>query len=155
TASKAGLIDETFRNESIEKQATIDELRKILETTHTDKGSLAKWLRRPESSWTQFDSELCDRYSPAIWEQVEIDVKYEGYITRQGEMVAKAKRLEDKRIPTELDYTAITGLKREAQTKFNSVRPITLGQAARISGITPADISLLAVWIERSHRREE
>ena len=155
TANNAGLIDKTFRNESLKKQGTIDELRKILETTHTEKGSLAKWLRRPESTWTQFDQELCRQYSPAIWEQVEIDVKYEGYITRQTETVAKAKRLEDKRIPENMDYTAITGLKREAQTKFESVRPVTLGQATRISGITPADISLLSVWIERSHRTKE
>ena len=91
-------------------------------------------------------------FDPAIWELVEIDVKYEGYIRRQGDLVEKTKRADDKKIPPNMDYLQISGLKREAQTKLQSVQPLTLGQAGRISGITPADISLLAVWLEKSSR---
>lgn len=153
-AKANGLITDDFYQRSKEKESTIAELRSHLENTHTAEGSLAKWLRRPEASWQEYDSELRAKYAPEIWEQVEIDVKYEGYIKRQHDMVAKAKRLEDKKIPSHIDYASITGLKREAKVKFESVQPATLGQAGRITGITPADVSLLAVWVERSSRSE-
>ncbi len=135
-----------------EKQEAIAILRKILETTHTAEGSLAKWLRRPESSWQGFDSELKAAHSEPTWEQVEIDVKYEGYIIRQQQMVERTAKLENKAIPDSIQFVEVKGLKREAQNKLDHIRPKTLGQASRISGITPADISLLAVWLEKADR---
>jgi len=151
-ANASGLISADFLQQTESKRVLIAELRKILENTHTADGSLAKWLRRPESDWSEFDDELKNGYDHATWEQVQIDVKYEGYIKRQSDMVAKIKRLDQKRLPDDFKYEAITGLKREAQQKLIHIRPRTLGQAARISGITPADISLLAVWLEKSNR---
>ncbi|MEM7601776.1 MAG: tRNA uridine-5-carboxymethylaminomethyl(34) synthesis enzyme MnmG [Verrucomicrobiota bacterium] len=151
-ATENGLIDPNFRARSLDKVEKIEALKKTLENTHTADGSLAKWLKRPESSWTGFDDELKQSYTPDIWEQVEIDVKYEGYIRRQSDMVEKTRRLDGKEIPGSLEFTNITGLKREAQVKLQHIRPKTLGQAARISGITPADISLLAVWLEKGQR---
>ena len=152
TAEAADLISHGFLYRTRAKREKVAALRHQLENTHTANGSLAKWLRRPESSWESFDSELKASFDPAIWELVEIDVKYEGYIRRQGDLVEKTKRADDKKIPTNMDYLQISGLKREAQTKLQSVQPLTLGQAGRISGITPADISLLAVWLEKSSR---
>lgn len=152
TAEAAGLISPGFLSRTRAKREKVAALRHQLENTHTADGSLAKWLRRPESSWESFDSELKASFDPAIWELVEIDVKYEGYIRRQGDLVEKTKRADDKKIPPNMDYLQISGLKREAQTKLQSVQPLTLGQAGRISGITPADISLLAVWLEKSSR---
>ncbi len=146
------LIDDDFRQRSVDKIGKIDELRHTLENTHTADGSLAKWLKRPESKWEGFDEELKASHSADIWEQVEIDVKYEGYIKRQSEMVEKTRRLDGREIPDSLEFENITGLKREAQAKLQHIRPKTLGQAARISGITPADISLLAVWLEKGQR---
>ena len=147
TAEAADLISPGFLSRTRAKREKVAALRHQLENTHTADGSLAKWLRRPESSWESFDSELKASFDPAIWELVEIDVKYEGYIRRQGDLVEKTKRADDKKIPPNMDYLQISGLKREAQTKLQSVQPLTLGQAGRISGITPADISLLAVWL--------
>lgn len=152
TAEKAGLISPEFRAASLVKQERIEALRHRLETTHTAEGSLAKWLRRPESSWMEFDADLRSEHEAGIWEQVEIDIKYEGYIRRQGEMVEKTRRADEKKLPDEIDYLQISGLKREAQLKLQRIRPRTLGQAGRISGITPADISLLAVWLEKASR---
>jgi len=152
TAYDAGLISRARFDRVQTKRSAIDRVRRVMEDTHTENGSLAKWLRRPEARWTQLDSSLRDEAPPAIWEQVEIDIKYEGYIVRQAEMVAKTRRLEESRLPADLDYHGVTGLKREAQARLNSIRPTTLGQAARISGITPADISLLAVWLEKANR---
>ena len=152
SAEKAGLISPEFRAASLAKQEQIDTLRHLLENTHRAEGSLAKWLRRTEASWADLDAELRAAHSPEIWELVEIDIKYEGYIRRQGEMVEKTRRADEKKIPDEINYLEISGLKREAQLKLQSIRPRTLGQAGRISGITPADISLLAVWLEKASR---
>ncbi|MCB1207039.1 MAG: tRNA uridine-5-carboxymethylaminomethyl(34) synthesis enzyme MnmG [Verrucomicrobiae bacterium] len=153
TAERAGLIAPGFVAATREKQGRIETLRRLLETTHTAEGSLAKWLRRPEATWTSFPADLRDAHDPSIWEHVEIDLKYEGYIRRQGEMVEKTRRADEKRLPEDINYLEISGLKREAQLKLQSIRPLTLGQASRISGITPADVSLLAVWLEKTTRR--
>ena len=147
-----GLIDEAFREQTLQKKEHIDALTHKLENTHTSEGSLAKWLRRPESNWNELDAALKGDYAHGIWEQAEIDIKYSGYIQRQNDTVEKTRRLEEKVIPEWVEYTSITGLKREAQTKLQHIQPKTLGQAGRISGITPADISLLAVWLERGNR---
>lgn len=147
-----GLIDEPFREQTLQKREHIDALTHKLENTHTSEGSLAKWLRRPESNWKELDAALKGEYAPGIWDQAEIDIKYAGYIQRQTDTVEKTRRLEEKVIPEWVEYTSITGLKREAQTKLQHIQPKTLGQAGRISGITPADISLLAVWLERGNR---
>ena len=150
--AESGLVDSERIARLEKKQETIATLRKKLESTHTAEGSLAKWLRRPESDWQQFDSELKQEYPESIWEQVEIDIKYEGYIVRQQQMVERTAKLENKAIPDSVQFVDVKGLKREAQTKLDHIRPKTLGQASRISGITPADISLLAVWLEKLSR---
>jgi tRNA uridine 5-carboxymethylaminomethyl modification enzyme len=89
---------------------------------------------------------------PDAAEQVEIQVKYEGYIERQMNQVKRYTGLEQKAIPPDLDYEAITGLGSEVKQKLKQVRPVSLGQASRISGITPAAISLLMVALEKRKR---
>ena len=87
---------------------------------------------------------------PAVAEQVEIATKYEGYIDRQDDEVARNRAQEDARLPRDLDYRTVRGLSIEVQQKLNQHRPETLGQAARISGVTPAAISLLVVHLKRT-----
>lgn len=152
TARRAGLISADFYAATQEKRQQVETLRGHLETTHSAEGSLAKWLRRPEVTWRELPAALRSAHEDEIWELVEIDVKYEGYIRRQSELVDRARRAEDKRLPDSVDYLSISGLKREAQMKLQSVQPRTLGQAGRISGITPADISLLTIWLEKTKR---
>ena len=86
-------------------------------------------------------------YAKDVLETAEITVKYEGYLKQGAELIEKAKRLEDKLLPADIDYTSIKGLRLEAQEKLNRVRPFNLGQAGRISGVNPADISVLMVWL--------
>lgn len=86
-------------------------------------------------------------YSKDVLETAEITVKYEGYLKQGNELIEKAKRLEDKLLPPDVDYTEIKGLRLEAQEKLNRVRPFNLGQAGRISGVNPADVSVLMVWL--------
>ena len=85
-----------------------------------------------------------------VAEQVEYDTKYAGYIERDQVRIEKQKRLSEKRIPDKIDYSAITHLRAEAKEKLERIRPASLGQASRISGITPADIALLLVHLENS-----
>ena len=82
-------------------------------------------------------------------EQVEISVKYEGYIQRQLQEVEELHRMENRTLPPDADYAAIQGLRLEAREKLNAVRPVNLGQAARISGVSPADVAALMIWLER------
>jgi tRNA uridine 5-carboxymethylaminomethyl modification enzyme len=89
---------------------------------------------------------------PAVAEQVEIQAKYEGYIERQRAEVERSAALEARALPTELDYREVKGLSAEVQQKLNRHRPQTIGQAARISGVTPAAISLLLVHLKRGFR---
>lgn len=116
--------------------------------------SLFELLRRPEVSYAQIltlDNSLGDA-DPAVREQIEIAAKYQGYIDRQTEEVAKSRGQEHTKLPNDLDYTVIHGLPIEAQQKLNAHKPETIGQASRISGITPAAISLLLVYLKRLSR---
>ncbi len=81
-----------------------------------------------------------------IGEQVEIQIKYDGYIPKQLEQIERMRKLENRKLPEDLDYTTIHGLRLEAAEKLNAHRPQNLGQASRISGVSPADISVLIVW---------
>lgn len=113
--------------------------------------SLAELLRRPEVSYDTLRSfdEACALTEPAIAEQVEIQIKYAGYIQRQGEQVAKLSKLEGLRLPADTDFEVIPGLTAEVREKLNKVKPLSLGQASRISGVTPAAISILMVHLKK------
>ena len=117
--------------------------------------SLFELLRRPEVSYADVLS-LCDdglgEVEPAVREQVEIAAKYQGYIDRQTDEVARSRGQENTSLPSDLDYRGIHGLPIEAQQKLNAQKPETIGQASRISGITPAAISLLLVYLKRQSR---
>ena len=86
----------------------------------------------------------------AIWELLQTDLKYEGYAARQSEQNQRLDRKRNQRIPDGLDYANIAGLRSETRQKLSSLRPTSLGQAARISGITPSDISILYIWLNRN-----
>ncbi len=112
----------------------------------------SEFLKRPEVSYEelqQFLPELATSLAKRVIEQVEIQMKYEGYIRKAEEKVAKMKRMEAKKIPTNIDYQAINGLATEARQKLAKIQPETLAQASRISGVNPADVSILMVYVEQ------
>ena len=125
-------------------------------TTLKTAASLAEILRRPEMDYEKLAEIDPARpvLPPDVTEQVEIDVKYDGYIRRQLKQVEQFKKLEQKRIPEELDYDSIPSLRLEAVQKLKLCKPISIGQASRISGVSPADISVLLVYLEQKHRQE-
>ncbi len=115
----------------------------------TDGARLIDLLRRPQMTYDElmtFDP-TAPRLPKAVREQVEISVKYEGYIRRQLSQVEEFEKLEQHALPPDADYTAIRGLRLEAREKLSAVRPLNLGQASRISGVSPADIGVLMIWL--------
>jgi tRNA uridine 5-carboxymethylaminomethyl modification enzyme len=116
--------------------------------------TLAKILKRPGVSYETIRclDDDAQKVSEEVGRQVEIEVKYEGYIKRQEEQIEKFRRLEDRLIPESLDYNEIRGLSIESRQKLSEIRPVSLGQASRISGIRQGDISILMVWLERMRR---
>ena len=128
-----------------------DELNKILEEKGTAPVKtgirLADLIRRPQISYfdlTEFDKTRPE-LDPAVCEQAEIKIKYEGYIEKQTRQAEQMKRLEKRLLPPDLDYSTVKGLRLEAQEKLNRVKPLNIGQASRISGVNPADISVLLI----------
>ena len=123
----------------------------------TTGAKLADLLKRPQITYEDLAPVDKDRpqYSTAVFEAVEIELKYEGYIKRQRADIEEARRLERKRLPQDVDYSAIQGLRLEAGEKLNKVKPENIGQAGRISGVSPADISVLLIWLASKEREGE
>ena len=113
---------------------------------------LADLIRRPELCYKILSPIDTSRpnYPEKIFEQAEIEIKYEGYIKRQQAQIDEQKRLEVRKLPENFDYNAVKGLRLEAVEKLNKISPVSIGQAARISGVTPADISVLLIWLEKN-----
>ena len=173
---QAGLIDEETYQRSVEKEKQIQEeinriehvnigasekVQSLLESfgsTPLKSGTtLAELIRRPDLSYEAVDpiDENRPELSWDVKEQVDINVKYDGYIKRQLRQVEQFKKLEAKKIPTDIDYEKVGSLRIEARQKLEMYRPVSIGQASRISGVSPADISVLLVYMEQYGRRRE
>jgi tRNA uridine 5-carboxymethylaminomethyl modification enzyme len=150
---EAGLVCPLRKARFEEKVKRIEELRAFAREVRVDGIPLETWLKRPENLPRILPRSVFEKFPSEIWDGVETDLKYEGYIRREEERIAKTARQESKPIPAWVDYAAISGLRVEATQKLAKIRPETLGQAARISGVTPADIALLSVWIARGERK--
>jgi tRNA uridine 5-carboxymethylaminomethyl modification enzyme len=111
---------------------------------------LIRWLKRSDCPHTALPREIRTRYPAAIWEQFETNLKYEGYIAREQLAIGKAHAGQSVPLPPGLDYATLPGLRREARQKLGEVRPLTFGQAARISGITPSDLAIVQIWLRKS-----
>jgi tRNA uridine 5-carboxymethylaminomethyl modification enzyme len=123
----------------------------IRQTVHAG-AKLDQWFRRPENAWEHLPEGIKNEFSKDLWPLIETNFKYEGHLGRQQTQIDRMARQEGKRLPLDLDYAAIVGLKKEAQLRFSEIRPSTLGQAGRIPGITPADLAILLVWLEKRSR---
>ena len=137
-----------------------DVLKRYNSTELKSGTSLAELLKRPEMKYEYLAEIDPDRplLSKEVTEQVEINLKYDGYIKRQLKQVEQFKKMENKKIPKDLDYKDIGSLRAEAVQKLEAYRPISIGQASRISGVSPADISVILVYLEqRKHisKKEE
>lgn len=144
-------LETTAVHSSAEVNARLEELGT---SALKQAATLADLLRRPEICYEDLRhfSELPELPRP-VREQVEIRVKYQGYLARQEAAIERFERMESKLLPEDLDYAQIKGLSKEAVERLSSVRPISVGQASRVSGVTPADISVLLIYLEQERRR--
>ena len=119
--------------------------------------SLAELIRRPELDYEKIAvidegrSEVGE-LSPEIIEQINIDIKYEGYIVRQKQQVEQFKKMEKKLIPDDINYDDVSNLRKEARQKLAAIRPASIGQASRISGVSPADVSVLLIYLTANNK---
>jgi tRNA uridine 5-carboxymethylaminomethyl modification enzyme len=144
-----GLLPKRNYDKFVAKREAIEEELRRLENTRDGSDTLLQILRRPEISYSNL-SYANRSLSKEVVEQVEIAAKYAGYIARQENEVARFRNLEDKQIPESFDYSTVPSLRNEARQKLSKIRPGTVGQAARISGVSPADVSILMVWLKRA-----
>ena len=149
-AHRVGLANRKRWERLQAKETEITRTAQILETTHCGSVSLAKMLCRPEVTWADMVARLPELAAvrPEVATQVTYDAKYAGYIARQQIDIARQQRLAARRIPANMDYETVPHLRAEAREKLARVRPVDLAQAARISGITPADLTVLLIRLE-------
>ena len=169
---KLGLISEARYNKFVEKKRNVENEKKrlssiVIKPTEDVQNKLKEngktplkeavkaydLLKRPEITYDMVEQLLDETVDLPfeVKEQVEIQIKYEGYIKKANDQVNRMLKMEDKRIPNNIDYDAIHGLKAEAKEKLKKIQPLSIGQASRISGVSPADISILAVYIEQGN----
>jgi tRNA uridine 5-carboxymethylaminomethyl modification enzyme len=144
-----GLVDDARWSRFTTRRDAIDAAIERLKATRTGESTAYDRLRRPDVSWTDLP-ELRDEQD--IASLVEIRAKYAGYIARQDKAIERFAAMEEKLIPASTDYAAVVGLRNEARQKLSKFAPRSLGQALRISGITPADVTVLAVHLDRAGR---
>jgi len=149
-----GLIDEETHRQTLSKLQRVEQEIEELKRTYHGSNSLHQYLKRPEIS---FNSLILNKLhkssiSPDEQRRVEIAIKYEGYIKRQSIEVSKFKKLEKKKIPAQIDYDEVKGISREAREKLSQVKPASIAQATRIPGLSPCDVSLIAVHLEKRAR---
>ena len=150
---KERMIDEEIRRVNHTNVGTSDKVQEVLKnygsTPLTSGTTVAELIRRPELSYEKVKEIDTDRPDlPAdVIEQVDINIKYDGYIKRQMRQVEQFKKMEKKKIPEDIDYDSIKSLRIEAKQKLNQIRPSSIGQASRISGVSPADVSVLLVYL--------
>ena len=144
-----GLISDEMWTAYVDRSSVLQAAHEFAGSTRYEGVTLAQWLRRPENSCKNLPPPFLGSFSADVWGRVETDLRYEGYIKRQEENVGRARTLESAGIPVSLDFGQIKGLRTEARQKLATVGPRSLGQASRISGVTPADVALLAVWVQR------
>jgi len=151
---KAAIEAERQRLQSIilKPSAEVQELIRSIGGSELKDGIRASdLLKRPEMTYELLESLTKSEFDldDEIKEQVEIQIKYEGYIEKSLQQVERLKKMEDKKIPENIDYNAISGLATEAKQKLKKIKPLSLAQASRISGVNPADISILLVYLEQ------
>ncbi len=146
---RAGLVGDAAWQRLQGKEEEIARLNRLLESHHHEGLSLDRWLRRTETPREQIVAWLPEAgsFAPEVMEQVVLEAKYAGYIGRQAAQVEKFQRLEGRPIPPHFDYAAVPQLRAEAKEKLGRVRPVNLGQAGRISGISPADLAVLMLYL--------
>ena len=146
-----GMVDDARWSAFERRRDAIAAAIEMLQSQRVDGIRADDWLRRGENDWPRLAERLpaAAQIAPDVASAAEIQIKYAGYIARQDRQIERFAKLEAKLLPASLDYAAVVGLRNEAKQKLSRFTPHSLGQALRISGITPADVTLLAIHLDR------
>ena len=151
-AAEIGLATGERVERTAAKHAELKRADRWVRETPFEGVKLDHWFRRGDQSWEALPTAIRKEFTDEIWPLIETDFKYEGHLGRQRTQIDRMSRQEGRRIPADIDFNAITALKKEAKVRFSEIRPQTIGQAGRIPGITPADVALLTIWLEKRDR---
>ncbi len=153
-AFNLGLVAKARYDRFQEKMRLLKEVRVVAAETKLRGVPIAQLLKRPDFSVPQLPREILSSLPTTIWELVETDLKYEGYAARQLVQNRQLERRKEQVIPDGVDYSQISGLRSETRQKLATLRPPSIGQAARISGITPADIAIISIWLSKNYLQD-
>jgi tRNA uridine 5-carboxymethylaminomethyl modification enzyme len=153
-AFNLGLVAKARYDRFQEKMRLLKEVRVVVAETKLRGVPIAQLLKRPDFSVPQLPREILSSLPTTIWELVETDLKYEGYAARQLVQNRQLERRKEQVIPDGVDYSQISGLRSETRQKLATLRPPSIGQAARISGITPADIAIISIWLSKNYLQD-
>ena len=148
-AIENGLVTGTRATRTEQKITDLAAAKAHLPTLSHEGVKLDHWFRRSENSHTTLPSEILSQAPAKLWPLIETDFKYAGHLNRQQIQVERLNRMEDKKIPENFDYSKVSGLKAEARHHLDTIRPTTIGQASRVSGITPADLAIVAIALRK------
>jgi tRNA uridine 5-carboxymethylaminomethyl modification enzyme len=151
---EVGLVDASRHSFFRRKMEQLDRLRAAVGEIRVEGRPLASLLKMPEFKLDSLPSEIRQLAAADLWELVETDLKYAGYIQRQAQQNARVFRDKARPIPADLDYETISGLRRETRQKLTAIRPPSVGHAAQVSGITPADVSIISIWLQKKKMSE-
>ena len=151
---KINLLEKKLKTEYITPKTINPTLEKLKLQKINSKTTLYDFLKRPEITMKQIEKIIEEKIDKKAGEQIEIEIKYKGYIEKTKKEVEKMLKLEDKKIPIDINYTNVRNIATEAKQKLEKIRPLTIGQATRISGVNPADISMLLVYLKKEYPNE-
>ena len=146
---EAGLVDRTRHAAFGAKMEQLQKLRQATDEVRIDGKLVSSLLRMPGFDFDSLPANIQQLATREVWELVETDLKYAGYVQRQAAQNAKLERDRMRPIPPDIDYEMISGLRRETRQKLSAIRPPSLGHAAQVSGITPADVSIISIWLQK------
>ena len=148
-AAAGGLVGSQRLQQTQEKRALLEKATRYAEGTSHAGERIGRWLKRGSNTFGQLPAEHLSKFPQEIWALLQTEIKYSGYLNRQLAQVERSKKMEKLPLPADLCYTEIKGLKREAQLRLKQSQPANLGQASRLQGVTPADISVLSIFLAR------
>lgn len=148
-AAERGIVTEERKQHTEDKIARIAEAAEFIRATTYEQTRLDTWFRRPDNTWEILPEEYKAKFDAELWPIIETDFKFSGHLDRQKRQVERVSKMEHKKIPQHIDYQLVNGIKNEARQLLIKIKPLTIGQAGRISGITPADLALLSIWVEK------
>ena len=151
---KINLLEKKLKSEYITPKTINQKLEKLKLQKINSKTTLYDFLKRPEITMKHIEKIIEEKIDKKAGEQIEIEIKFKGYIEKTKKEVEKMLKLEDKKIPIDINYTNVRNIATEAKQKLEKIRPLTIGQATRISGVNPADISMLLVYLKKEYPNE-